>query len=354
LKPSRTPGLALAFALVVMLAPLTAAAEPAPAGRTSALSWVRLPGAEGCIGAPALASRVEARLGRRVFVPPADAEISIEGTVAYRADTKRFKAAFRVADRTGTLLGMREVEESVTSCDKLDERFAFVLSVLIDPDAALAPTPSMSAETTAPSVAAVAPAPAPEPAAEPALTPAPARAPRPAPWRWLVGADFGAAAGVVPDVGFVLSGNALLTPPHWPSFHAKGSSYLPASRRIEGNASAEISVVTGELGICPLELRSPPFGIVVCLDGLLGQVSGRGNGFAESRLLTTLLGGIALQAIAELAVSRSLALTLSPSLVVPLTRARLAYDDAAGDRHTIFEVAPVGGSLALGIAVGSR
>ena len=174
------------------------------------------------------------------------------------------------------------------------------------------------------------------------------------PWRWLVGVDFGAASGVVPDVGFVLSANALLAPPHWPSFHAKGSSFLPTSRRIEGTARAEISLVTGELGICPLELRSPPFGVLVCLDGLLGQLSGRGDGFAESRIFTTLLGGIALEAITELAVTRSLALTLSPSLVVPLTRARLAYDDAAGDRRTIFEVGPVGGSLALGIGVGSR
>ena len=223
-------GLAVVLALA---AEGTAFAEqPARSGRTSALSWVRLPGAEGCVGAPKLASAVEARLGRRVFVPPADAEISVEGTVAYRTDTKRFKATFRVADRAGAVLGVRDVEESVTSCDKLDDRFAFVLSVLIDPDAALGAPPAAGEATPLPPPEAPPPpkplteAP-PSPAATTMTLPQP-----PEPWRWLAGADFGGAMGLVPDVGWVVSAGAVLTPPHWPGLRAKGSSYLPTSRRI--------------------------------------------------------------------------------------------------------------------------
>jgi hypothetical protein len=279
-----------------------------------------------------------------VFVPPADAEISVEGTIAYRADTRRFKATFRVADHDGAVLGVRDVEETVASCDKLDERLAFVLSILIDPEAALgAPAPM-------PVAAAAEPAPPPPPDVAVAAPPVPA----PEPWRGMVGAEFGAAAGVVPDVGFLLSGSALLTPPRWPALRARGSSYLPTSRRIEGNARAEIGLVTGELGVCPLQLRRPPFGITGCLGGLLGQLSARGEGFSTSQSFATLLGGITLAGVAELAVTRLVVLTLAPTLVVPLSRARLAYDDATGNRRTIFEVAPVGASVALGLAVGSR
>lgn len=357
--PVRDLTIALKFAGLALAAGLaaegTARAEPEPTGRTSALSWVRLPGAEGCVGAPKLAAAVEARLGRRVFVPPADAEISVEGTVAYRADTKRFKATFRVADRAGSVLGVRDVEESVTSCDKLDERFAFVLSVLIDPDAALGAPPAAGEATPLPPPEAAPVAPAPAALAKPETPAAPAPPLRPAePWRWLAGVDFGGAAGIVPDVGWVFSGGAIVTPPGWPGLRAKGSSYLPTSRRVEGVARAEIGLVTGEVGICPLQLRRAPFGLTVCLDGMLGELSARGSGFPDSRGYGTLLGGIVLDVVAELAVTRAVVLTLSPALVVPLSRARLAYDDAAGDRHTLFEVAPVGGSIALGLAVGSR
>ena len=74
----------------------------------------------------------------------------------------------------------------------------------------------------------------------------------------------------------------------------------------------------------------------------------------DSRGYRSLLGGVVLDTVAELAVTHAVVLTLSPALVVPLSRMRLAYEDAADDRRTIFEPAPVGGAIALGIAVGAR
>jgi len=350
----------LAVTAIGLLAPGAARADASPdvtrKGRTSALSWVRLAGADRCIAAPALAAAVEARLGRRVFVPPSDAEIAVEATVAYRADAKRFRATFKVTDRDGTVLGTREVDEAVASCSELDDRFAFVLSMLIDPEAALAPAPP--APPASPALAR-APAPATAPPADDAPRDAPPSPPPPSPeparpWRWLVGAEFGGAAGLVPDVGWVLGGSVLVTPPRWPGLRAKAASFLPTSRRIEGVALAEIGLVTGELGVCPLDARRAPFGVTLCLSGVLGQLSARGQGFPDSRGYSTTVGGVALDAVAELAFTPWLALTLSPALLVPLSRARLAYDDAAGVRQTIFEVAPVGGSVALGLGFGAR
>jgi hypothetical protein len=330
--------------------------EPGRTGRTSALSWVRLAGAEGCIGAPALAEAVEKRLHRRVFVPPSDAEVSVEGTVG-PGGPGRFRATFRVADRDGKVLGARTIEEPAKSCGDLDDRIAFVLSLLIDPEAALA-TP----ESAPPPVATVGqppleaapaqvPAPSPPPRVEAPPPPPPERR---APWRWLVGVDFGGSVGLVPDVGWVVSGRALVAPPRWPSLLLEGSSYLPESRRIEGVALVDIGLVTGALGVCPLELRHPPFGFGVCVAGMLGDLSARGQGFPDSRGYSTLLGAAEIELLGELAFTSWLTMTLAGALVVPLSRATLAYDDAAGTRHTIFEIAPVGASLSVGLAVGSR
>src|SRR5258708_255178 len=48
-------------------------------GRTSSLSWLRMPGSDSCIATQALARSVEERLGRRVFVSAAEADVSVEG-----------------------------------------------------------------------------------------------------------------------------------------------------------------------------------------------------------------------------------------------------------------------------------
>ena len=63
------------FPLVPVLAPLHGpAVTEASRGRTSSLGWVRLSGAEACVGPRALAQSVEETLGRTVFVSPARIE----------------------------------------------------------------------------------------------------------------------------------------------------------------------------------------------------------------------------------------------------------------------------------------
>src|SRR5207244_12316805 len=115
--------ISLAIAAVVFADARSAQADT-PAGRTSALSWVRQPGTEECMGAPALAAAVEVRLRRRVFVPPTDAEVSVEGTIAL-VKKGTYKATFRVADRQGKVLGTRDFEKNAPSCSALDDDLAF-------------------------------------------------------------------------------------------------------------------------------------------------------------------------------------------------------------------------------------
>src|SRR5690348_567896 len=84
----------------VGLAWRVASAQPEARGpRTSSLSWVRLPGAEGCVATQTLARAAEDRLGRSVFVSAAQADVSVEG----RIEPKRgggFHAVLTLRDAT--------------------------------------------------------------------------------------------------------------------------------------------------------------------------------------------------------------------------------------------------------------
>src|SRR5277367_3092114 len=135
--PSLASVLALAAALAGAAAPAAAEAPP----RTSSLGWVRLPGAEACLGSRDLALAVEQRLARTVFVSPAQADVLIDGyiTAIPAPDPPRFKAHLTLSDAHGAVLGTRELTAPEGGCHAIDEPLALVVALLIDPDAALGP-----------------------------------------------------------------------------------------------------------------------------------------------------------------------------------------------------------------------
>ncbi len=75
-----------------LLAPTAAAAQSRPA-----LGWVRLPDAESCISPQALATIVEARVGHRVFVAPAVADLAIEARVERLTSPDAWRAVVRAS-----------------------------------------------------------------------------------------------------------------------------------------------------------------------------------------------------------------------------------------------------------------
>src|SRR5262245_51486655 len=94
---------------------------------------MRLENAESCIRTQDLAQTVEQRLQRKVFVSAAEADVSVEGHVSRSA--ARWRAVITIRDSNGTLLSTRELDSAEKNCSALDEGLAFVVSVLIDPDA---------------------------------------------------------------------------------------------------------------------------------------------------------------------------------------------------------------------------
>lgn len=114
-----------------------ALAQPAgaqPAGAVS-LSWVRLAGAEACVGGAALAAAVRERVGSAaLFDAPDRAERLVEGHVARLKGA--FIATFRVTDRDGRMLGERQVRVEGDGCDALTRPAVLVLSLIVKPDGA--------------------------------------------------------------------------------------------------------------------------------------------------------------------------------------------------------------------------
>src|SRR5579872_5543604 len=155
--------LALAFALACLVAGRRSAADSSPASApTSSLSWVELPGAEGCGGAVVMARLVEENLGRHAIVAPPHADLSIEGYVEHRDTAPAWRARIVLRDSAGTVLGQREITSSEPTCDELRTSAAIVITLMIDPDAAArapAPLPARPAPSE-PASAARPPAPA--------------------------------------------------------------------------------------------------------------------------------------------------------------------------------------------------
>lgn len=198
---------------------VVATAWAAPA--TSTLSWVRLDGAESCVAAPELAAEVETRLGRAVFVPPADAVVAVEGHVEHTEGV--WRGVLRMTDHGGTVLGERVVESRAATCEELGHVVAVTLALLIDPD----------------------PAPA-----EPAPPPPPALPPPPAPaWHTDVHAALTGGWGLVPGVTLGGSATVAVTPPRFVPVLATGE-LVPYGTDADGVVT--FTRATGGLGLCPL------------------------------------------------------------------------------------------------------
>ncbi|MEO8550454.1 MAG: hypothetical protein ABI678_10785, partial [Kofleriaceae bacterium] len=120
-------------ALVAFSLAISARVNAAPASG-AALSWTRLPGAEACLDAPALARAVEARIGA-VLVTPSHAELSIEGRIAPRAGGG-WRAVVAVAHPGQAATNQRAIETASANCHVLDGSLALVVALLVDPSGA--------------------------------------------------------------------------------------------------------------------------------------------------------------------------------------------------------------------------
>lgn len=125
----RRRSLAAHAMLFAWLGAAPASADDAAADGPLALNWVRLPGAESCIGPAELSEKVERRVGRRVFAANNTALIVIEGYAAARPSG--FELELRVGDAHGNVYGSRTLALDGPDCRQLDDTAALVIALTL-------------------------------------------------------------------------------------------------------------------------------------------------------------------------------------------------------------------------------
>ncbi len=314
----------------------TATAARAEEPRTSSLSWLRMPGAEGCVTTQALARAVEERLGRSAFVSAAQADLSVEGSVAPRP--RGYRAQITVRDAKGDTLGTREIERDAATCAELTDSIALVVALMIDPDAATKPKPAPAP-----------PPPAPPPPPVVIVREKPVIVERPAPpekkrepWRFDGGAGLTAATGLAPTVAPGIMATALIYPPGLPvGFHGFASLFLPTEARgVGATATVDMGYLGGSL--CPT-LRGKRASLMACVGGHLGLLRPRAqvgsSPISESVLpLWNLLGELRL----SVPLVHPIGVFLGIGGVLPLLRPSFEYrrpDATVSELHRVSVVA---------------
>jgi hypothetical protein len=331
--------LALTLGLLVAGAAPTAAATPPPA--RVFLDYSRDPRAASCVSREQLVEAVEARLGRRVFVSEAEADLVVE--VRARREGGRFAFDVRLVERDHQALGQRQLSTAARHCSALDDSLALVVSLAAD-----VPTPDRAGASVDPAAAPSdggpsAPRPLP-PLETPLAIPAATHAPR---LGLRVEPSLGLAVLAGPLPGAVMGlelGVTLRVGQFWP-VSIRGSGWLPYTHQLGPDRGARFTARTLALGICPWEEQLGELVLQACVLEWLGRVDARGFGFDEDqqteRWLSALGGGATLgHWLGPVFAAASF------ELLAPLVRRRYFFANVTDDT-TLHEEPWVYGALAV-------
>ena len=356
--------------LLVAVGGTARAEEPRPAS----VSWVRLPGAEGCISARELAAAIAGRLGPRAIVVPPRAELFVEGRIGPRTDGSGYDVSFVMADAGGAPLGTRELASQESDCRTLDASIELVASLMIDPDAPMragasslespsgddARNASSAASEPGSAALAVEPSASPSQATESASAlPAPSDprgvsaadedAPADTPWRLGVHAGGTLGLGLLPGVPLGAGLRLEVTAPGFVPIELAASFFPERSDQVRTGAGADLLAAWGALGVCPLAPLDGSIRVLACAAVEAGTIQSRGFGFDRSLDDESLVVAGALRVRSYGRVAGPLVIGISASVSVPFLRPRFYALDAGGAEREVFRVAPLLGFFELSL-----
>ncbi len=357
----------MGLALWLACAPVPVAAEdPLQPG----LNWVRLPGAESCLSASALATRVETRVGRMLFVSVSEAGLSVDGSV--RALPSGWQVTLDISDPDGRVLGRRELQFEGKECSVIDDSITLVIAITLYPntgllDGGIPLDPATAAklealfgsEPTDPDPASL---PASSAPATPSSRPAPpaARAEqggggprvRTEPWTLGIALAGTGALGHLPGPAGGGSGYALLTlPGAWPV--QLGLLWLPGTtkRADEGRGEASFDLLTGSLAMCPWQpswLESLAF----CAGLEAGRLHVQPRDFAfGNRAITDAVASLLGLASLQPRLLGPLHLRVALALSVPLIQRAYTFQSGDGTPSPLFRMPQLAARLELGLGL---
>jgi hypothetical protein len=311
----------LLAAWIVGISGLWAGVAAADAHRTSALSWVVLPGAEGCGGAPVIARAVEEQLGRHAIVSPSQADLSIEARADRSERPPLWHAVVVLRDADGKVLGTRELASTADDCSELRSSVALAAALMIDPDALSHPVPpalpALPAEpppAEPPPPAAPAPTVLPEPRVVIERVEVPVPAVRePAGWRVEPSAAFALGFGILPSVATGVRVGVAVRPSRVLAIEAFGSAWSDQTIQVAPGTAVQFSLFDVGVAACPLRLCAVGRASFTACGGMeLALLEDDSQGFAAPRSsLDPAVRGVGLARIL-LPVSHAVALRASP------------------------------------------
>lgn len=299
------------------------AAEPAR------LEWVRLEGAESCIDAQELETRVERRLGTEPFDPRASRRI--EGVVQRTGQLWRAQLVVR-AHPGDVNPPRRELQSAAEDCDSLSNAVVLAVALAIDPSASFSDAPLKTPPSPRP---AVAPKP---PPASPLIAP-----PEPTP-AGLADLSLAGQLGLLPraSLGVGLGAAAVLTQRFELGLRAQAFPDV----EVDGVPSYAVGLAALTLELCGVTTRGKPLVFRACAGPSLGLlhasvlVGDRTQPGQRASLAAELGLG------AAFALTRNLAFQLGARAVVPVTRYRFTLE---GSDQALFAQSVIAGTASLGL-----
>jgi hypothetical protein len=302
--------------------------------------------ASSCLDAPRLVKKVQARLGRRVFV---DEGATLLLKVAIERVDTGWIARLTLSDSLG-VLGSRELTTDARHCSALDESLALVVALLVDtpPERVAPPTPA-----SAPPVAGESPPPAspPRPRSTPLQIPADTFAPR-EPWSFDARLSATVAAGLVPSLGWGAEVGLGLRAPRGPWFRLLADlSPAREARLDDAERGARLSVYRAGLDVCGLDLRAGSFRVSWCVGQRVGVMRAEGFGFQENTDSQRLVFALGSGLDGIIPIGRYFGLSCGIRAELPFARDRFTGQGASGSETLIFRSAPLTVSARAGIQV---
>jgi hypothetical protein len=289
------------------------------------LEWHRGDGAESCIDGATLASRVEARLDRRVFVPT-DGDVRVMGRITAAHTGDGFFATLTL-EAGGHRIGTRELSSARAACAALEESLALMLALLVDVtrDEIQLNLPDESASTEASTHE---------------------------PWRGGARILASIGSGTLPDVAWVFHIQAWIAPPGPFSIEIGASHSLEATRSVMRALAIAAAVRRADLGLC---LDARPYdwlAVGACARGEAGLLSAAGHGFDEEKSTEMPWFAVGVGGRARFFPVPMLEIYVGLDLLAPLIRDRFVaeFPDGIVIAHTPDEVA-VRGMIGLGFSL---
>jgi hypothetical protein len=304
------------LAIDVATAPTDAAADPfdaaapidAAAGPPRhALRWTREPGAETCTSADALEAAVETRLGRLVFARAEKPAVIIEGRVS-----PSWHVGIQVRNADGSAIGERVLDERATDCRALDDALVLVISLIIDPNAALRETPA----------------------------PAPPREP----WHVGVGVSALGAGGILPRASVGGALRVSIEAPRFPVVEVWGTWWVPDETSAHGQGGRFTLITGGVAARIPLWKLDTGFGFQ------LGRMAGTGIGFDRVQDAHAVVPTVTIDPAVAIPIGPRVSFKAGLSLWLPLVRPRFTFEQSGGDVE-VYQPGVVGGVVHAGADV---